>query len=92
MITAFVLVTVDVSRIPEVGQALAEIDGVREVYSTTGDWDLIAIVRVTEHEELADVIADRLSKIEGVLSTQTHIAFRAYSKTDLEAAFSIGLD
>lgn len=92
MITAFVLVTVDVARIPEVGQALAEIDGVREVYSTTGDWDLIAVVRVAEHDDLADVIADRLSKVEGVLSTQTHIAFRAYSKVDLEAAFSIGLD
>lgn len=92
MITAFVLVTVDVARIPEVGQALAEIDGVREVYSTTGDWDLIAVVRVADHDDLADVIADRLSKVEGVLSTQTHIAFRAYSKVDLEAAFSIGLD
>lgn len=92
MITAFVLVTVDVSRIPEVAASLTEIDGIREVYSTTGDWDLIAIVRVAEHDQLADVIADRLSKTEGVRSTQTHIAFRAYSKVDLEAAFAIGLD
>lgn len=92
MITAFVLVNVDVARIPEAAQALAEIEGVREVHSVTGDWDLVVVVRVKEHEDLADVIADHLSKTEGVLSTQTLIAFRAYSKVDLEAAFSLGLD
>lgn len=92
MITAFVLITVDVSQIPEVAQALTEIEGVREVYSTTGDWDLIAIVRVPEHHMLAEVIADRMSKTPGIKHTQTHIAFRAYSSMDLEAAFAIGLD
>lgn len=92
MITAFVLVTVDVSQIPEVAQSLTEIEGIREVYSTTGDWDLIAIVRVSEHHMLADVIADKLSKTPGIKHTQTHIAFRAYSSVDLEAAFAIGLD
>ncbi|MDO5697186.1 MAG: Lrp/AsnC ligand binding domain-containing protein [Dermatophilus congolensis] len=92
MITAFVLVTVDVARIPEVAQALADIEGVSEVYSTTGDWDLITIVRVAQHDQLADVIADKVSKTPGVVSTQTHIAFQAYSKHDLEAAFAIGLD
>ncbi len=92
MITAFVLINADIARIPEVAAAIAEIDGVSEVYSTTGDWDLIAVVRVAEHEQLAEVIADRLGKTAGVRSTRTHIAFRAYSTIDLEAAFAIGLD
>ncbi|MBK6887532.1 MAG: Lrp/AsnC ligand binding domain-containing protein [Tetrasphaera sp.] len=92
MITAIVLVNADVDKIPEVAQAIADLDGVTEVYSVTGDADLIAMVRVREHEELADVIADRLNKVPGILSTSTHIAFRAYSSHDLEAAFSLGLD
>ena len=92
MITAIVMVSCDVDRIPEVGQGIAELDGVTEVYSVTGDADLIAMVRVHDHEQLADVIADRLNKVEGVVGTETHIAFRTYSKRDTEAAFSIGLD
>lgn len=92
MISAIVLINAEVDRIPEVAAAIAEIDGVSEVYSVTGDVDLIAIVRVRQHEEFADVIADRLNKVSGVLLTQTHIAFRTYSKHDLEAAFSLGLD
>lgn len=62
-----------------------------EVYSVTGDYDLVAIVRVRVHEQLAEVIPGGLHKVPGVTSTQTHIAFRAYSRHDLEAAFSIGL-
>ena len=92
MISAIVLINAEVDRIPEVAAAIAEINGVSEVYSVTGDVDLIAIVRVRHHEELADVIADQLNKVSGVLGTQTHIAFRTYSKHDLEAAFSLGLD
>ncbi len=92
MITAIVLVKAAVDRIPEVAEAIAEIPSVTEVYSVTGEIDLIAIVRVREHEELADVIADRLNKVDGVLSTETHIAFRAYSHHDLEAAFALGFD
>lgn len=92
MITAIVLVTCDAARIPEVAQDIAVLDGVTEVYSVTGDADLVAMVRVREHEQLADVIADRLSKVEGVAATSTHIAFRTYSRHDLEAAFSLGLD
>jgi len=92
VISAIVLINAEVDRIPEVAGAIAEIDAVSEVYSVTGDIDLIAIVRVRQHEELADIIADRLNKVEGVLSTQTHIAFRTYSRHDLEAAFSLGLD
>lgn len=92
MITAIVHIDTDAGRIPEVAQAVAEIGGVSEVYSVTGETDLIAMVRVREHERLADVIADRVSKVPGVLRTQTYIAFRAYSRGDLEAAFSLGLD
>ncbi len=92
MISAIVLINAEVARIPEVAAAIAEIPGVTEVYSVTGDVDLIAMVRVHRHEEFADVIADQLNKVSGVLLTQTHIAFRTYSKHDLEAAFSLGLD
>ena len=92
MITAIVLVTCDVSRIPEVATEIAAIEGVSEVYSVTGDADLIAMVRVRAHERLADVIADSLSKVPGVTGTTPHIAFRTYSRHDLEAAFSLGLD
>jgi DNA-binding Lrp family transcriptional regulator len=92
MISAIVLINAEVDRIPEVAAAIAEIHGVSEVYSVTGDVDLIAMVRVRQHEEFADVIADQLNKVSGVLLTQTHIAFRTYSKHDLEAAFSLGLD
>jgi len=90
MITAIVMVSVEPDRIPEVAQIIADLDGVSEVYSVAGDVDLIALVRVREFEQIAEVIAGRLSKVEGVLHTDTHIAFRAYSRHDLESAFSIG--
>ncbi len=92
VITAIVLISAEVNRIPEVAETIAEIDGVSEVYSVAGDADLIAMVRVRNHEDLNDVIADRLNKVEGVVGTSTHIAFRTYSRHDLEAAFSLGLD
>ncbi|GMA19410.1 transcriptional regulator [Arsenicicoccus piscis] len=92
VISAIVLINADVDRIPEVAEAVADLDGVTEVYSVTGDVDLIAMVRVRRHEDFADVIADQLNKVDGVLGTSTHIAFRSYSKHDLEAAFSLGLD
>ena len=92
MITAIVFVKADVARIPEVAEAIAALEGVSEVYSVTGEIDLIVLVRVKAHEEVADVVADRLNKVDGVTSTETHIAFRAYSRHDLEAAFSLGVD
>ncbi|GIG26391.1 Lrp/AsnC family transcriptional regulator [Cellulomonas denverensis] len=92
MLTAIVLIDTDPSRIPEVAQTIADQPGVSEVYSVTGGVDLIAMVRVREHEELADVIADRLSKVEGVRRTQTYIAFRTYSQHDLESAFALGIE
>ena len=92
MITAIVLVDTAVDRIPEAAQQIADIAGVSEVYSVTGDTDLVAMVQVAEHEALADVIADRISKVAGVRNTRTYISFRAYSRQDLETAFSLGLD
>lgn len=92
MITAIVFVKAEVARLPEVAEAIAALDGVSEVYSVTGQLDLIALVRVRDHDAIAAVVADRLNKVPGVLETETHIAFRAYSRHDLESAFSLGLD
>ncbi len=92
MITAIVFVKAEVARIPEVAEAIAELEGVSEVYSVTGQIDLITLVRVRAHDDIAAVVADRLNKVPGVLSTETHIAFQAYSRHDLESAFSLGLD
>jgi DNA-binding Lrp family transcriptional regulator len=90
MITAIVFVSAAVDRIPEVAEEIAALPGVTEVYSVTGEIDLIALIRVQSHEEIADVVADRLNKVDGVLATETHVAFRTYSQHDLEAAFSVG--
>jgi DNA-binding Lrp family transcriptional regulator len=92
MITAIVMISTQADRIPEVAATIADLDGVSEVYSVAGDVDLIAVVRVREFDQIAEVIAGRLSKVEGVLHTDTHIAFRSYSRHDLDATFAIGLD
>lgn len=92
MLTAIALINAEAAQIPEVAQNIADLEGVSEVYSVTGNVDLIAVVRVRRHEELAGVIADRMGKVPGVKSTQTYIAFQEYSKRDVEAAFSLGLD
>lgn len=92
MISAIVLIKVDVSRIPEAAEQIAAINGIAEVYSVTGDVDLVAVAKVERHEDFHDVIADQLNKIDGVRETITHIAFRTYSRDDLEAGFAIGLD
>lgn len=92
MISAIVLIKAEVAHIPEAAQAIAEIDGISEVYSVTGDVDLIAVARVAKHEDFHDVIADQLNKVAGVLETSTHIAFRTYSDADLDAGFALGLD
>jgi DNA-binding Lrp family transcriptional regulator len=92
MITAIVSINVASSRIPEVAEQVVEIPGIDQVYSVTGDVDLIAVVRVTAHEDLASVIADHLGKVEGVIDTHTNIAFRSYSRGDLDAAFDLGID
>jgi len=92
VITAIVLIDCATNAIPEVAENLANLDGVSEVYSVAGHVDLIAIVRVRHFDDIAGVIAGGISKVEGVVNTETHIAFRAYSRHDLEEAFSIGFD
>lgn len=92
MQTAIVHVDTDPARIPEVATEIAGLDGVSEVYSVTGKTDLVVIVRVREHTDFAAVIADRLSKVTGVLHTETFIAFRTYSEVDLAQAFDLGLE
>ena len=90
MVTAIVLIKADVARIPDTAEAIARIPAVTEVYSVTGEFDLVAMVRVRSHEELADVIPGRLNRVPGVTHTETHIAFATYSRHDLEAAFALG--
>jgi DNA-binding Lrp family transcriptional regulator len=92
VITAIVLIKTTVDRIPEIAETIAVLDGVSEVYSVTGTYDLMAMVRVRSHEELAEVIPGSLNKVPGVRHTETHIAFRTYSRHDLETAFALGLD
>jgi DNA-binding Lrp family transcriptional regulator len=89
--TAIVHIDCATDSIPEVAEALAAQDGVSEVYSVAGNADLIAIVRVSRFDDIAEVIAGRISKTPGVVNTETYVAFRAYSKHDLEDAFAIGL-
>ena len=86
------MISAEVSQIPEVAQRIADLEGVSEVYSVAGDVDLVAMVRVRRHEQLHETIAGQLNKVEGVLATQTLIAFQAYSKHDLEGTFSLGME
>jgi DNA-binding Lrp family transcriptional regulator len=92
MVTAIVHIKTEIDRLSEVAETIAEIGGVSEVYSITGDHDLLAMVRVKAYEQVAEVIPGRINKVPGVLSTETHLAFRTYSRHDIEAAFSIGLN
>ncbi|QRO86529.1 Lrp/AsnC family transcriptional regulator [Kytococcus sedentarius] len=92
MISAIVLIHAESAKIPQVAQSIVEIPGIEKVYSTAGAVDLIAVVQVERHEDFADVIADRLNKVQGVTDTETHIAFRTYSADDEAQAFAIGLD
>jgi DNA-binding Lrp family transcriptional regulator len=92
VIAAFALIKAEPARIADLAGELTEIDGVAEVYSVAGDVDLVAIVRVREFDAIAEVIAGKLSKVPGVVHTDTHIAFRAYSRHDLDSTFSIGVD
>ncbi|MGA8850503.1 MAG: Lrp/AsnC ligand binding domain-containing protein [Aeromicrobium sp.] len=91
MITAIVFIQAEVALLSDTAAKIADIDGVSEVYSVTGDLDLVAMVRVSEIDDVAAVVADQINRVDGVLSTQTQIAYRAYSRHDLEDAFSIGI-
>jgi len=88
--TAIVLIEAERTAIATLGGQLADIDGVAEAYSVTGEWDFVAIIRVPRHEQLAEVITGQLVKLPGVSRTQTMVAFEVFSQHDLEAMFSIG--
>ena len=90
MTTAVVLIEAERDAMSTLGGALADIEGVAEAYSVTGEWDFVAIVRVPRHEQLADVITGQLVKLDGVSRTQTMVAFEVFSQHDLDAMFSVG--
>ena len=92
MITTIVLIKADPKLITSCATRLAGIDGVQEVYSVSGEWDLVAIVRVAEYERIADVVTHQMAAIPGIERTQTLTAFRAYSRKDLEQAWDIGVE
>jgi DNA-binding Lrp family transcriptional regulator len=92
MVHAIVLIQCEIDTIPEAGQAIAEIDGVSAVYSVAGEVDLVAIINVPNHDDLARVIPGGVAKAPGVERTETLIAFEVFSKHDLDRLFSIGFE
>jgi DNA-binding Lrp family transcriptional regulator len=92
MVSAIVLLKVNRGKINEVAQKLAELEGISEVFSVGGRYDLVAVVRVRNNDELAQLVTERMHLVEGISDTETLIAFRAYSQHDLAAMFSIGLE
>jgi len=89
LITAVVLISAERGALPKLGEDLAAIPGVSEVYSVTGEFDFIAMVRAKEHEQLADIVTSKIAQTKGVARTHTHVAFRSYSKHDLETVFGM---
>jgi DNA-binding Lrp family transcriptional regulator len=92
MLTAVVLVKASREGLTTLGPKLADIEGIAEVYTVTGEWDFVAIVRVREHDDLAAVVTQRLTRLEGIERTQTMVAFQQFSAHDLEAMFGLGLE
>jgi DNA-binding Lrp family transcriptional regulator len=92
MVTAIVLLTIARGRVAEVAEQLAGLEEISEVYSVAGRYDLVAMVRVKSNEALADVVTTKLQRVEGIETTETLIAFRAYSRMDLEGVFSLGFE
>jgi DNA-binding Lrp family transcriptional regulator len=92
MVNTVVLATCDIHKIPETAQAIADIPEVSEVYSVAGDYDLVIMVRVREHDDLARVVTEGIARIPGVERTQTLVAFKVYSQHDIESLFSLGLE
>jgi DNA-binding Lrp family transcriptional regulator len=87
---AIVLIQAQRAALATLGGDLADIEGVAEAYSVTGDWDFVAVLRLRQHQQLAQVVTGQISQLSGVLRTQTMVAFEVYSRHDLEALFSVG--
>jgi DNA-binding Lrp family transcriptional regulator len=92
MVTTVVLAVCDIHKVPETAQAVADIPEVSEVYSVAGDYDLVIMVRVRNHDDLARVVTEEIAKISGIDRTQTLVAFKVYSRHDVEAMFSLGFE
>jgi DNA-binding Lrp family transcriptional regulator len=90
MTHAVVLIVADRDALSTLGGQLADLDGVAEAYSVTGEWDFVAIIRVERHEQLAGIVTGKLAQLDGVTRTQTMVAFEAFSRHDLESMFAIG--
>ena len=90
MTHAIVLIQAERGALATLGGELADIDGVAEAYSVTGEWDFVAILRLRDHDQLRDVVTGKIAQLEGVVATQTLVAFEVYSRHDLEALFSVG--
>jgi len=92
MVTSIILMNIERSKINETAAALAEMPGISEVYSVSGNYDLVAIARVANNEKLSDLVTQQMLKLKGVQKTETMLAFQSYSRHDLDAMFSIGLN
>jgi DNA-binding Lrp family transcriptional regulator len=92
MVTAFVLVSVKRGAVSRTAEVISELDGVFEVYSVAGEWDLVAVIRTKKNEQLADLVTNKMLRCEDVEKTNTLIAFQAFSKHDIERIFSLGLE
>ncbi|HYA86193.1 MAG TPA: Lrp/AsnC ligand binding domain-containing protein [Nitrospirota bacterium] len=91
MVTALVLLRVARDKVNSVAETLADLKGITEVYSLAGRYDLAVIIRVQDNDQLAEVVTSHMLKVEGILTSETLVAFRAHSRHDLESMFSIGL-
>jgi DNA-binding Lrp family transcriptional regulator len=92
MVHAFVLIDADPSRVADLAEEMAGLDGVASVYSVSGAADLVAVIRVRRHEDLADVVTRRIHLLSGIRDTKTLIAFQAYSRHDLESTWDLGAE
>lgn len=90
MVTSVILMNVERSKINETAEQLAGMSGISEVYSVSGDYDLIAIARVRSNEDLSDLVTNKMLKIASIVKTKTMLAFKAYSRHDLETMFMVG--
>lgn len=91
MVTAFMLMKLERSRLKTIADDLLAIDGITEVYSVAGPFDIVAIVRVRAHEDLNDLVTEHISSVQGIDSTETLIAFKTFSKKDLGMLWDIGV-
>jgi len=90
MVTSVVLINVERSKVNETAELLADTKGISEVYSVSGEYDLVAIARVQSNDELSELVTNKLLKINSIVKTSTMLAFKAYSKHDLETMFMVG--